>query len=77
MKKDVLALLVTKRRAIIFTVLWLVGGLLMILAMTDLFTESIFKKRNTVQLLLLFVNTFYTIKIWNIYLYKIKTKSHS
>lgn len=62
--------LVTKKRAIIFTVLWAVAGLLSILAMTDLFEETLFNKKYTFFLLMIAVNTIFMVRIWKVYLNK-------
>lgn len=62
--------LVTKSRAVIFTVLWVVGSLLSILAMTDLFEETPFKKKYTFFLLMIAVNTIFMARIWKIYFNK-------
>ena len=62
--------LVTKKRVIIFTTLWFIGGILLLAAMSDLFTQTIFKKRHLLLLALLALNTFFIFKMWRIYLNK-------
>ncbi|GAB4092836.1 hypothetical protein [Flaviaesturariibacter terrae] len=44
-------LVITRKRLVVFTVVWAAGLLLMILAMTDLFRESLFRKNHLFSLL--------------------------
>lgn len=58
----------TKKRVLLFSFLWLVGTTLLVLSMTDLFTESIFKKKYAVLYILIIANTFFVLKMWRTYL---------
>ncbi len=72
LKDKALFHLITKKRAVVLTALWLIGGLLLVLAMTDLFTQSIFQKKYLLLQFLFLLNTLFIFKMWKVYISKKK-----
>jgi|GEM_PF-1628096 len=68
---DGLKLLATKKRVAIITASWLVGIVLLLLAATDLFTQSPFRGQYLPMYLLMLGSTLMTARLWWVYL---KTK---
>jgi hypothetical protein len=68
--------LITKKRAVVLTALWFIGGFLLLIAMTDLFTQSIIQKEYLLLQFLFILNTLFIIKIWKVYFSK-KRKAKS
>lgn len=53
----------TKRQIILMTLIWLTGIILMILVMTNFFTESAFKSKNLILFFLIILATKTEIKV--------------
>ena len=51
-----------------FTLLTLIGILLLVIAASDLFTKSVFQKEYTFFYLLISANAFFVAKLWRMYL---------
>lgn len=73
LKDKALIHLITKKRAVVLTALWFIGGLLLLLAMSDLFTQSIFNKKYLLLQFLFLLNTVFVFKMWKVYINKIKS----
>ncbi|MBF00141.1 MAG: hypothetical protein CMP77_09190 [Flavobacterium sp.] len=65
--------LINKKRAVVLTALWFIGGLLLLLAMSDLFTQSIFNKKYLLLQFLFLINTVFIFKMWKVYISKKKS----
>ncbi|MAD97317.1 MAG: hypothetical protein CMB99_08335 [Flavobacteriaceae bacterium] len=63
----------TKKVVIIFVILWVVSTLLLVLAITDGFQESLFKKNNLIINSILFGSTFTTVSLIRNYIKNKKT----
>jgi len=48
----------TKKTLVIFSLLWLISNVFLILALTDLFTESPLKGKNIIMIILMIGSTF-------------------
>lgn len=70
--KKALAHLVTGKRVLWFTLAWFIGVGLLTIAITDLFTESIFQKQYLPLLILMAANTIIILRMWQVYMYKTK-----
>ena len=53
----------SRNQVLFISALWVIGNLLIILSMTDLFSESIFQRRYFLLYLLILVSTLATLKI--------------
>ncbi len=53
----------SKKQVVGFTVVWLIGLILLVLSMTDLFREALFQKKYTILYLLIFGSTVALIKV--------------
>ncbi len=58
----------TRKQLILFTTLWILGITLLLLSMTDLFTESFFQKKNIIVYLLMIGSTLATFKLFRNFL---------
>ena len=67
---DGLKLIATKKRVAIMTVLWLVGIVLLLIAATDLFTQSPLQRHYLPMYLLMLGSTVMTARLWWLYLKK-------
>ena len=53
-----------KKHLVIFGLLWLIGNGLMVLSITDLFTERFFKSKATMIYVLMIISTVVTTKLY-------------
>lgn len=53
----------TKKSLVLFTSLWFVGVVLLVMATTDLFTESFFQRKNGMIWLLMIFSTMTIVKV--------------
>lgn len=53
----------SKKQVVGFTVVWLIGLILLVLSMTDLFREALFQKKYTILYLLIFGSTVALFKV--------------
>ncbi|MES2486928.1 MAG: hypothetical protein V4581_13415 [Bacteroidota bacterium] len=58
----------TKKRVIVFSVLYVFSTALLLMSASNLFTESPFQSRYFVFYILIFVNTMFLARIWRLYL---------
>ncbi len=68
-RRKAIITMVTKKRAILFTVLWLTGAFLLLAAQTDLFTHGMNAKFSILNLMVL-LNAFFVFNMWMIYFKK-------
>lgn len=58
----------TRKQLILFTVLWILGNTLLILSISDLFTESVFQRKYIMIYLLIFGSTLATFNLYRNFL---------
>jgi len=64
----------TKKTLIIFGLLWLISNMLLVLVLTDLFTESPLKAKNIMMMILMIGSTFSVLQLYIRYYKKNKVE---
>lgn len=57
----------TKKQAIIFTTIWIVGIILLIIAMTNFFSESFLQRKYFILYFLFFSSSLSVLRLWSLF----------